>query len=92
MSYRTFEVMRETARERSIANEAAGNLEKVTKIPPAVIRRRCPGCRYLITQNMALLLVFDAPCPRCYGYTVNEFEPDNDPPSPKTENRKRRAA
>lgn len=65
-------------------------MSDITKLPPGIERRKCPGCGYLADQVLIEMAALDFPCPRCGEHTIDEFVPDNEPEPPKP--RKRRAA
>ena len=58
-------------------------MTNITKLPPGIERRKCPGCGYLEAQISVDMARFDFPCPRCGKHKLSEFVPDTDPEPPK---------
>lgn len=76
--------------DSAIAHRDGGNMADITKLPPGIERRKCPGCGFREAHIHVDMARFDFPCPRCGKHTLAEFVPDTDPEPPKPG--KRRAA
>jgi len=60
----------------------------ITRLPPGVERRKCPGCGYLTSQIEVDMALLDFKCPRCGNYTLRDFVPETPPEPPKPGKRK----
>jgi len=54
----------------------------VVKLPPGVVRRKCPGCGHKISQVEIASAVNNIACPRCAKHKLSEFVPDVPPRFP----------